>query len=69
MDKTHEAVLYWVRQEGGTMPEISLFCGIRITMFYSDHTHRISMRNMVAIKHWWIFSTPVLSVVHCPAAS
>ena len=51
------------------MPEISLFCGIRITMFYSDHTHRISMRNMVAIKHWWIFSTPVLSVVHCPAAS
>ena len=37
MDKTHEAVLYWVRQEGGTMPEISLFCGIRITMFYSDH--------------------------------
>ena len=49
------------------MPEISLFCGIRITMFYI--THRISMRNMVDVKHWWIFSTPVLSVAHCPAAS
>lgn len=26
-----------LKKERNTMPEISLFCGIRVTMFYSDH--------------------------------
>lgn len=31
------AILKTSKMEANYMPEISLFCGIRITMFYSDH--------------------------------
>ena len=41
------------------MPEISLFCGIRVMMFYSDIIRRTFTRNMVAVKHLLIFKMPV----------
>ena len=41
------------------MPEISLFCGIRVMMFYSDHNPPHFTQNMVAVKHLLIFKMPV----------
>ena len=51
------------------MPEISLFCGIRITMFYSDHNPPHFHAEYGGYKALVDIQTPVLSVVHCPAAS
>ena len=34
------------------MPVISLFFGIRVTMYYDDQNHRISMQNIMEIEHW-----------------
>lgn len=32
------------------MPEISLFYGIRVTMYYDDHNHRIFMQSTMETK-------------------
>lgn len=41
------------------MPEISLFCGISITMFYSDHNPPHFMRTMLGKRLSSIFRRDV----------
>lgn len=41
------------------MPEISLFCGIRITMFYSDHNPPHFHAEYAGRKLWSIFRKAV----------
>lgn len=51
------------------MPEISLFYGIRVTMFYSDHNPPHFTPNTQETRRWWISNPPVYSAARFPPAN